>query len=160
MLTNATDFDKLIFADAPEILQSEEAQSWINRGIHQSLEGGRTLITEQWNNPENSKTISDCKQSGWIFGRSKCTKKMVHAHQKFLWNFSFENETTRKRKICQHLRCKHFDEGSKLNLRVWSWLRMNAGGVLNTCKSNEALYLISSEWRFCDWVADGWVTRG
>ena len=21
--------------------------------------------------------------------------------------------------------------------RVWSWLRMNAGGVLNTCKSNE-----------------------
>ena len=25
------------------------------------------------------------------------------------------------------------------NLRVWSWLRMNAGGVLNTCKSNEAL---------------------
>ena len=34
------------------------------------------------------------------------------------------------------------------------WLRMNAGGVLNTCKSNEALYLISfgtdyfvTEWR-------------
>ena len=24
-------------------------------------------------------------------------------------------------------------------------VRMNAGGVLNTCKSNEALYLISSE---------------
>ena len=40
------------------------------------------------------------------------------------------------------------------NMRVWSWLRMNAGGVLNTCKSNEALYLISfgiddfvTEWR-------------
>ena len=32
-------------------------------------------------------------------------------------------------------------------LRVWSWLRMNAGGVLNTCKSNGA-YLIedSSKW--------------
>ena len=27
----------------------------------------------------------------------------------------------------------------KLTLRVRSWLRMNAGGVLNTCKSNEAL---------------------
>ena len=25
-----------------------------------------------------------------------------------------------------------------LNLRVWSWLRMNAGGVLNTCKSSGA----------------------
>ena len=29
---------------------------------------------------------------------------------------------------------------TNLNMRVWSWLRMNAGGVLNTCKSNEALY--------------------
>jgi len=24
-----------------------------------------------------------------------------------------------------------------LNMRVRSWLRINAGGVLNTCKSNE-----------------------
>ena len=41
-----------------------------------------------------------------------------------------------------------------LNMRVWSWLRMNAGGVLNTCKSNEALKadyfglkLSLTEWR-------------
>ena len=27
--------------------------------------------------------------------------------------------------------------GKNLYLRVRSWLRMNAGGVLNTCKSNE-----------------------
>ena len=26
-----------------------------------------------------------------------------------------------------------------IKMRVRSWLRMNAGGVLNTCKSNEAL---------------------
>ena len=44
--------------------------------------------------------------------------------------------------------------------RVWSWLRMNAGGVLNTCKSNEALKIESSDDVFCDLVADGWVTRG
>ena len=44
--------------------------------------------------------------------------------------------------------------------RVWSWLRMNAGGVLNTCKSNEALKIDSSDDFFCDLVADGWVTRG
>ena len=24
-----------------------------------------------------------------------------------------------------------------INMRVWSWLRTNAGGMLNTCKSNE-----------------------
>ena len=48
-----------------------------------------------------------------------------------------------------------FWSGDQLfNMRVWSWLRMNAGGVLNTCKSNEALYLIFfgnedfvTEWR-------------
>ena len=28
---------------------------------------------------------------------------------------------------------------STFNMRVRSWLRMNAGGVLNTCKSNENL---------------------
>ena len=43
-----------------------------------------------------------------------------------------------------------------LNTRVWSWLRTNAGGVLNTCKSNE------DQLEACFWlirVADGWVTR-
>ena len=35
-----------------------------------------------------------------------------------------------------------------------------AGGVLNTCKSNEALKFDSSDEDFCDWAADGWVTRG
>ena len=39
-------------------------------------------------------------------------------------------------------------------LRVWSWLRTNAGGVPNTCKSNG----VSGA---CFWhlVANGWVTR-
>ena len=41
--------------------------------------------------------------------------------------------------------------------RVWSWLRLNAGGRPNTCKSN-------GNWReacfFCRRVADGWVRSG
>ena len=32
-----------------------------------------------------------------------------------------------------------FLTGKNLNMRVRSWLRMNAGGVLNTCKSNGVL---------------------
>ena len=32
-------------------------------------------------------------------------------------------------------------------LRVWSWLRMNAGGVLNTCKSNGAYMIEDSSKR-------------
>ena len=34
-----------------------------------------------------------------------------------------------------------------LNLRVWFWLRTNAGGVLNTCKSNEKLPSGSRQWQ-------------
>ena len=32
---------------------------------------------------------------------------------------------------------------STFNMRVRSWLRMNAGGVPNTCKLNEALFFDS-----------------
>ena len=49
---------------------------------------------------------------------------------------------------------------SNINQRVWSWLRMNAGGVLNTCKSNEAPVIETSVNWPGDLVADGWVTRG
>ena len=42
-------------------------------------------------------------------------------------------------------------------MRVWSWLRTNAGGVPNTCKSNEPR-LGACTWS--RWVANGWVTRG
>ena len=48
-------------------------------------------------------------------------------------------------------------------MRVWSWLRMNAGGVPNTCKSYALAQLIDGActWLTMDyqWVADGWVTR-
>ena len=44
-----------------------------------------------------------------------------------------------------------------INMRVWSWLRMNAGGVPNTCKSNGVKWNFRMELNL---VADGWVTRG
>ena len=55
---------------------------------------------------------------------------------------------------------------NKINffMRVWSWLRMNAGGMPKTCKSNE-----TAQWRWSACtksdldsrlVAQGWVTRG
>ena len=60
--------------------------------------------------------------------------------------------------------------------RTWFWICVKADlryfneslilaqderwGVLNTCKSSEALKFDSSDEDFCDWAADGWVTRG
>ena len=58
-----------------------------------------------------------------------------------------------------------------INKRVWSWLRINAGGAHKTCKSNGSryndldsdlkIYLIWSWRRFITMalVADWWVTR-
>ena len=45
-----------------------------------------------------------------------------------------------------------------LNMRVWSWLRMNAGGVLNTCKSN-GLYMKPSDCKVSGGrVSNAWIT--
>ena len=49
-------------------------------------------------------------------------------------------------------RIKHY------NMRVWSWLRMNAGGVLNTCKSN-GVCMKPSDCRLSGGrVSNAWVT--
>ena len=40
-------------------------------------------------------------------------------------------------------------------MRVRSWLRMNAGGVLNTCKSNEVPYYDFFGMTILNRVADG-----
>ena len=43
-------------------------------------------------------------------------------------------------------------------MRVWSWLRMNAGGVLNTCKSN-GLYMKPSDCKVSGGrVSNAWIT--
>ena len=74
-------------------------------------------------------------------------------------HLSFLNETTFISKLSQNL----FWLGFKtFNMRVWSWLRMNAGGVLNTCKSNEAFlydpFGVTKLWLSGGRVSNAWVT--
>ena len=73
---------------------------------------------------------------------------------KFLKSFIFKELTFKNSKKGMNSQVVILTESNTFYQRVWSWLRMNAGGVLNTCKSNEALYLISfgtdyfvTEWR-------------
>ena len=47
---------------------------------------------------------------------------------------------------------------SHFNMRVWSWLRMNAGGVLNTCKSNGLILKPSDVWVSGGRVSNAWRT--
>ena len=45
------------------------------------------------------------------------------------------------------------------NMRVWSWLRMNAGGALKTCKSNGNIWLVYfSEYFSGGRVSNTWAT--
>jgi hypothetical protein len=44
----------------------------------------------------------------------------------------------------------YINQCEKISRRVWSWLRMNAGGMLNTCKSYEGKTVLAqfyTEWR-------------
>jgi len=43
-------------------------------------------------------------------------------------------------------------------MRVWSWLRMNAGGVPNTCKSNGTMLKPSDAWLSGGRVSNAWIT--
>ena len=47
---------------------------------------------------------------------------------------------------------------TSFNMRVRSWLRMNAGGVLNTCKSNGFKWKLAFIWISGGRVSNAWVT--
>ena len=69
--------------------------------------------------------------------------KNGYARSRSIWGISFDdtdnyNELNKLNDI----------ESYKLQWRVWSWLRTNAGGVLNTCKSKENEFFgILLHWR-------------
>ena len=105
-----------------------------------------------------------------FFTKRHRTLKTEQSHRslkiQMRFSLSFEKDRRTLKKIQQPRTVKGINSRVlfwpdwNFNMRVWSWLRMNAGGVLNTCKSNEALRTILSGWDWRDWVADGWVTRG
>ena len=73
-----------------------------------------TLITKQWNTYDSRKFFT--------FLRTVWKTKNSKTRDSYL--LSWVNQT--------------------FNQRVWSWLRMNAGGVLNTCKSNGNYFIETS----------------
>ena len=108
-------------------------------------------IYQKTKNKKNKKTIDNKKKNWYIKNATWERSKNV------LWKLS-------KTSI---LSCRDWIINIKLLnvlLRVWSWLRMNAGGMPKTCKSNEVAHW---RWSACTdsdldshLVAKGWVTRG
>ena len=79
-----------------------------------------TLTTKQQCDPENS------RREGMPEGREKAS-----ADENLCSEWKFRKK--RRKKPVDNWK-------GQLKLRVRSWLRMNAGGVLNTCKSNGDAY--------------------
>ena len=55
--------------------------------------------------------------------------------------FPLCGKSKRRQRVCRFRKNRKKSQtmrlaGQNFNIRVWSWLRMNAGGVLNTCKSS------------------------
>ena len=65
----------------------------------------------------------------------------------YFWVRDRLNERSRQRNVLRIVR--------QVLWRVWSWLRTNAGGMPNTCKSSGLMGACS-----LILAADGWVTRG
>ena len=99
----------------------------------------------------NLKKVVDTDQARWyiIKARSERAARQI-----------FENwtgkETHYKRQVylCKKVNRKRFTKNNEQSnkWRVWSWLRINAGGVPNTCKSIAGIQACLNEGE-----ANGWV---
>ena len=97
-----------------------------------------TLITKQWNTYDSRKFFTFLR-TVW---KTKTVKREIAScyiewikHFLSLWLNQCESQLSR---------CKHRWIANTFYQRVWSWLRMNAGGVLNTCKSNGNYFIETS----------------
>ena len=90
-----------------------------------------TLIIEQYiNQPESSIKTKYSGLDEYFGEQEQNSKKETKIFSKIFANTEFAMQI--------HVQSQFFWQGQNFNMRVWSWLRMNAGGVPNTCKSNEA----------------------
>ena len=92
---------------------------------------------------------------------SNATLKIPRFSEKWIARFKNKqiDEKDREATRINSKQCQIKLAGKKLfNMRVWSWLRMNAGGVPNTCKSN-GIYMKPSDCKFSGGrVSNAWVT--
>ena len=109
----------------------------------ESSETDRTLPENRLVNTETDPEKSKCKQEDLKIDKKKneeYTSSPVN-NEKYINNW----RVVRKRKQTNRIKLHESVIWIEVYLRrVWSWLRMNAGGVLNTCKSNVRIAIFES----------------
>ena len=134
---------------------------------NENLENRRSDSTD---NPEIS-VKSSTRETGGRTGRGACSTDRTYTRiqggqdAKRLWtpmneeceafrvkagagpkvDFLKYESTNNSKRVRELRKVDVFLTGKNLNMRVRSWLRMNAGGVLNTCKSNGVLRMKFSD---------------
>ncbi len=120
-----------------------------------SREGNKEWRTQK-------KTESYLRKNNWsqIKKNSKASKSSLKTSTDNLCGPSREGnkEWRTQKKTESYLRKNNWSQIKIFEYRrVWSWLRLNAGGRPNTCKSNGNMMKACFRW----WrVADGWVKSG
>ena len=113
----------------------------LNNAVHQNLVYDASQI---------QCTFQCTETTDWLWLKNHNDMYKIHtSNRNFFYPVSWNSWTGYQKIIWASQLCH-------ILWRVWSWLRTNAGGVLNTCKSNEV------DWEACFLryrVANGWVTR-
>ena len=118
--------------------------AWWYNGQAVAKSGSETVL-ENWTTRESTKH----KKYGDIRGKCRRQNNLDNS-------FKQRVNKSKKSKTANLLKVEIIHRSVYIYniLRVWSWLRINAGGVPNTFKTN-------GRSGACSWklVADGWVTR-
>ena len=124
----------VFYQSCREAAGTKEKNFWKTKNF--SWQAGKRVI--KWTSPQ-AKRRAPCKLNNVRETRStKRTRQVVHEAWSFVGQRSFSLNSW---KLDYSDQWKWFGQQfdcclDTILLRVWSWLRMNAGGVLNTCKSN------------------------
>ncbi len=89
-------------------------------------------------NAKNCKKVIDIDLKVWY---------IVNATRICEWQWSLKTKQNVKFWVARKFET-NFNKSLFL-LRVWSWLRMNAGGMPKTCKSNEVAHWLDGSWSAC-----------
>ena len=124
-------------------LQRERKESIFNRPQRSVRHGNKKSKKTCWQRKRKDDIlIEHCSKGQW--GSSLKTEQEIDTLQ----------ETTNVNKFMQERQRKAVTIEELIKWRVWSWLRINAGGVPNTCKSIDR-----SPACWTEIEANGWVIR-
>ena len=105
---------------------------------------------------KNFKKVLDKRKQGWYYNWVLASSEHTEPWKRYRKERSAINKTVIPKSELEDQETDLRDKG--LNGRVWSWLRTNAGGVPNTCKSSGDMRELAPECFSGGRVSNAWAT--